>query len=212
VSPNPQLDEPRTAVGDVLPDACVGLAIGDVAERSAIDPGQDPPVDDEVIDAFGKRVVPAADGHLLRPCGEIGVGGLAIIEVGPDAVVWLSELAVKVAQDDEWPRPLCRRVNPALEEAQAAIAPDTQRLKAWMAHDCEPALKGKTGILLSIQRTLGTVIDVHVIDLQIDDPTEGRLTIDLLDRQDIRVEEPHVAADALIIRGDAFDGRVRLGT
>jgi hypothetical protein len=35
-------------VRNVIPHRCVGLAVGDLAERAAIDPGHDPPVDDEV--------------------------------------------------------------------------------------------------------------------------------------------------------------------
>jgi hypothetical protein len=76
------------------------------------------------------------------------------------------------------------------------------------APDSEPALPGKSGVLLSVQRPFGAVIDVHVIDLRIHHPTDGRLTVDLLDGEDVRVEEPHVASDALIIRGGTLDGRV----
>jgi hypothetical protein len=63
-------------VGELVPDGFIGLAVSDLAERGAIDPGQHPPVDDEVIDEFGERVVPAAEGHVLRQRGEVGVGGL----------------------------------------------------------------------------------------------------------------------------------------
>jgi hypothetical protein len=48
--PNPQLDEHGTVVGELIPHRFVGLAVGDVAEGRAIDPGHDPLVDDEVID------------------------------------------------------------------------------------------------------------------------------------------------------------------
>jgi hypothetical protein len=92
--------------------------------------------------------------------------------------------------------------------AQAAIAADIERLKVGLAHDREPAFEGKASILLPVQRPFGAVVDVHVIHIRIHHPTEGRLAIDPLDRQDIRIEEPHVTPDALIIRGGALDGRV----
>jgi hypothetical protein len=40
-----------------------------------------------VINEFGKSVVPAADRHVLRQRGEVGVGRLAIIKVGPHLVI-----------------------------------------------------------------------------------------------------------------------------
>jgi len=89
--PDPQLDEHGTVVGELIPHRFVGLTVGDVAERRAIDPGQEPPVDHEVIDELGERMVPAAHGHVLRERGEIGIGWLAIIEVSPDTVVCSSD-------------------------------------------------------------------------------------------------------------------------
>jgi hypothetical protein len=91
-----------------------------VTKRGAIDPGQDPPVDDEVIDELGERIIPATDGHLLRQRGEIGGSGLAVVEVGPDPVVRLGEPAIEVAQHDErcWPRG--HRIDPALQEGTCA--------------------------------------------------------------------------------------------
>jgi hypothetical protein len=82
-------------VGELIPDGFVGLAVGHLAEGAAIDPGQDPPVDDEVVDELRERIVPTADRHLLREHGEIGVGGLTIVQVGPDLVVRLREAAVE---------------------------------------------------------------------------------------------------------------------
>jgi hypothetical protein len=61
-----------------------------------------------VINELREHVVPAADGHVLRHSGEIGVGGLAIVEVGPHLVVQLIEAAVEVPQDNERQRPLRR--------------------------------------------------------------------------------------------------------
>jgi hypothetical protein len=82
-------------VRELIPHRFVGLAEGDLAEGGAIDPGQHPPVDDEVIDELRERIVPATDGHLLRERGEIGIGELAIIEVAPDPVPRLIESAGK---------------------------------------------------------------------------------------------------------------------
>jgi hypothetical protein len=75
--PDPQLNEHRTVVRKLIPDGFVGLAVGNVAEGGPIDPGQDSLVDTDVIDDLGKRIVPAAHGHLLRERGKVGVGGLA---------------------------------------------------------------------------------------------------------------------------------------
>jgi hypothetical protein len=75
--PNPQLNQHRTVVRELIPHRFVSLAGGDLAERAAIHPGQDPLVNHEVIDELGERMIPAADGHVLRHRGEIGVGGLA---------------------------------------------------------------------------------------------------------------------------------------
>jgi hypothetical protein len=83
---DPQLDEHRAVVGELIPDRLVGLAVGDVPERGAIDPGQHPPVDDEVVDELGERIVSATHGHVLRERGEIRVGGLTIVEVGSHPV------------------------------------------------------------------------------------------------------------------------------
>jgi hypothetical protein len=95
--------------------------------------------------------------------------------------------------------------------AQTAIAADIERLEVGLAHNREPALEGKAGVLLPVKRTFGTVVDVDVIDIRIHHPTESRLAIDLLDRQDVRVEEPYVAPDALVIYTHAAHRRVRLG-
>jgi hypothetical protein len=46
--PDPQLDEHQTVGEELTPDGCVGLAGGNLAKQGAIDPGQDPPVDDEL--------------------------------------------------------------------------------------------------------------------------------------------------------------------
>jgi hypothetical protein len=100
-------------VGEPISDRLVGLAVGDVAERGAIDPGQHPPVDDEVVGELGDGMIPAADGPVLRPRGAIGVGRLAIIQVGPDPVVRLPEAAVEVPEHDERHSPRCGRVDPA---------------------------------------------------------------------------------------------------
>jgi hypothetical protein len=51
---------------------------------------------------------------------------------------------------------------------------------------------------------------VHVRDLGIPHPAEGRLAIDLLDGEDVGGEEPHVAADALVIDGGALHRRIGL--
>jgi hypothetical protein len=83
---NPQLDEHRTVVRELIPHPLVSLAVGDLAEGRAINPGQNPPVDDDMVNELGERVVPAAHGHLLRQRGEIGVGGVAIVQVGPHSV------------------------------------------------------------------------------------------------------------------------------
>jgi hypothetical protein len=81
--PNPQLDKYRTVVGELIPDGFVGLPIGDLAERGAIDPGHHPTLDNNMIDEFHERIVPATDGHLLRQRGEIGVGPLAAASIQP---------------------------------------------------------------------------------------------------------------------------------
>jgi hypothetical protein len=94
--------------------------------------------------------------------------------------------------------------------AQAAVAADIERLKIGLAHDREPALDRKAGILLAIQRTLRAVVRMHVVDVGIHDPTQSRLAVDLLDGEDVGVEEPHVAAYPVIIRGGAFHRRIGL--
>jgi hypothetical protein len=44
-----------------------------------------------VINKLGERIVPAANGHVLGECREIGIGGLAIIEIGPKwSLGWVS--------------------------------------------------------------------------------------------------------------------------
>jgi hypothetical protein len=77
--PDPQLDEHRIVVGNLISDGFVGLAVSDLTEGRAIDQGQDPPLDDNIINELGERIVPAADGHLLSERGEIGVRRLAIV-------------------------------------------------------------------------------------------------------------------------------------
>jgi len=114
--PNPQFNEHRTVVEELSPHRFVGLAVGHLAEGGAIDPGQDPPVDDDMINELGEFIVPAADRHVLRQRGEIGVGGLAIVQVSPDPVPRLIEPAVEVPQDDERRWPLRRLVDPALQD------------------------------------------------------------------------------------------------
>jgi hypothetical protein len=94
--PDPQLDEHRVVVRDLFPYRSVRLAVGDMAERGAIDPGQHPPVDDDVIDELSECVVPAADRHVLRDRGEVGVGRLAIVALGLHLVMRHVELAVEV--------------------------------------------------------------------------------------------------------------------
>jgi hypothetical protein len=42
---------------------------------------------------------------------------------------------------------------------------------------------------------------MEVIDIRTRRPTEGGLALDLLNGEDIGVEEPHIAADALALRG-----------
>ena len=208
LSPDPQLDEHQAVVGEFCPHGCVGLAVGDLAKGAAIHLRQDPPVDDEVIDELREHVVAAAHGHLLRERGEIGVRGLAIIQVGPDVVIRLMESAVKVPQHNERRRSLSCRVDPAFQDghlrqqcltggagrgvletaalemdrheldrlpvmgeidqgaiAQAPIAPDIQRLEVRLANHREPALQGKTGVLLPVQRPFGAAVDVHVVDI-----------------------------------------------
>jgi hypothetical protein len=89
--------------------------------------------------------------------------------------------------------------------AQAAIAADVERLEVGLARDGEPTLDREASVLLAVQRPLGTVIDVNVIDLGIHHPAEGLFTIDLLDGEDVGVEEPHIAAHPVIIRGGTCD-------
>jgi hypothetical protein len=62
-----------------------------------------------------------------------------------------------------------RQVDPSAI-AQPAIAPDIEGLEIGLAHDREPALICKAGILLPVQRTFGTVIDVHAIHIKIHHP------------------------------------------
>jgi hypothetical protein len=96
-----------------------------------------------------------------------------------------------------------RQIDPS-PIAQAAIALDIQRLEIRLAHHRESMLKRKAGVLLSVQRAFGTVIDVHVVQICIHHPMEGGLAVDFLDRQDAVVEEPHATPDALIILGCTF--------
>ena len=127
--PDPPLDEHRTVVGELIPHRFVLLTIGHLAERGAIDPGHDPPVDDEVIDELRERIVPAAHGHLLGERGEIRIGRFAIVEVGPDLVIRLIEPAVEVPQRDERPWLLRRFVDPAFQDG----------------HLCQQCLAGRAG-------------------------------------------------------------------
>jgi hypothetical protein len=69
-----------------------------------------------VIDELRKFVVPATDGHVLRHGGEVGLGGLAVIELGPDPATRLVEAALEVLQHDERGRPLGRRGDSALHD------------------------------------------------------------------------------------------------
>jgi hypothetical protein len=102
---DPQLHEHRAVVGELIPHGCIGLAVRDLAERRAVDPGQDAPVDDDVINKSGKRVVPAGDGHVLCQRGEVGVGRVAVVEIRPHLVMGLGEAAVEVPEHDERQRP-----------------------------------------------------------------------------------------------------------
>ena len=47
--PNPQLDDQWAVVGNLIPEHMIGLAVGHLEERGAIDPGHHPPVHDDVI-------------------------------------------------------------------------------------------------------------------------------------------------------------------
>ena len=58
--PDPHLHEQRTLDRELIPHRLILLAVGHMAERDAIDPGQDPPVSDEMINELGERVVPSA--------------------------------------------------------------------------------------------------------------------------------------------------------
>jgi hypothetical protein len=78
-SPNPQLNQHRAVVGECFPHRFVGLPIGEVAEGGAIDSRQRPAVNDNMINKFCERVVPATHRHVLGQRGEIGIGGLTII-------------------------------------------------------------------------------------------------------------------------------------
>jgi len=91
----------------------------------------------------------------------------------------------------------------------ASSVSQAELVEAFLAHDLESTLDRKAGILLPVQHAFGTVVDVHVIDIRIHHPTEGRLAIDLLDRQDVGVEEPHIAPYPLIICGGAFHRGIR---
>jgi hypothetical protein len=114
--PHPQLDEHRTVIGELVPHRFVGLPVGDLPGRAAIDPGQRPRIDDNVINELREGIVPAAHGHLLRECGEIGVGRLAVVELGPDAVARLIEPPVEVAEHDEGGRPPGRRIDLSFQD------------------------------------------------------------------------------------------------
>jgi hypothetical protein len=103
-------------VGELIPHGFVGLPRGELAKRATIDPGHYPSVDDDVIDELGEHIVPAAHGHILCECHEVGVGWLAIVEVDPDLVVRPIEAAVEVPQHDERCWALGRRVDPTLED------------------------------------------------------------------------------------------------
>jgi hypothetical protein len=83
-------------VRELISHRLVGLAVGDLMEGHPINPGQDPPVADDVTDKLGERVVPATDGHALPERGEIGVERIANVEIGPDPVDGLIEPALEV--------------------------------------------------------------------------------------------------------------------
>jgi hypothetical protein len=96
VLPHLQLDDHRAVIREFFPDGCVGLAVSHVAKGGAIDPGHHPPVDDDVVNEVGKWVVPTADGHVLRHRREVGVSGLAIVQLGPHLVMGPVQPAVEV--------------------------------------------------------------------------------------------------------------------
>jgi len=97
-------------VGELVLDRLIGLALGDLAEGGTVDPGQLPPVDDDVVDALGEGVIPAADRHVLGQRGEVGVRRLAVVEVGPDSLIGLGDAAVEVPEHDGRQRSLRRHV------------------------------------------------------------------------------------------------------
>ena len=114
--PDPQLDLHRAVVRELVPHRRIRLAVGDLAEGGAVDPGPHPPLDDDVVDELGEGVVPAADRHVPGQRGEVGVDRLAVVEVGPHPVVGLGDAAVEVPDYDERHRPLGGRVDLALQD------------------------------------------------------------------------------------------------
>jgi hypothetical protein len=133
--PDSQLDEQQTVVRDLIPDRFISLSVGDMTEGGAIHPAQDPRVDDNVINELGKRIIAATDGHVLRERGEVGIGGLAIIQVGPDLVVRLGEPAVKVPQDGE-PVTSCASGPTSMPAACRLIAASFRGSADWERGSC----------------------------------------------------------------------------
>jgi len=133
--------------------------------------------------------------------GEIGVGGLAIVEVGPDHIMRQGEAPVEIAKNNERMWPMGGMINPSLKNrdlcqqfgtvlrvrrgvvdtatfqrdghqldrvaivgeidpravTQAAIPARIERGKVCLLRDHEPALEGKTGVLLAVEPPSGTV-------------------------------------------------------
>ena len=70
-------------------------------------------------------------------------------------------------------------------------------------------MKAKPVFCWPFSDPLGRSSHVYVVDVRVHDAAQRLLAVHLLHGEDVGVEEPHIAAEALVIHGGAGDGRVR---
>ena len=89
--------------------------------------------------------------------------------------------------------------------AQSAIA-DIEGRNIRLRLNSEALLVGKPGVLLAIHSArFGSLGDNYIIDVGVDDALERFFTVDLLNGEDVRIEQPYVTADAGIIDRRTLD-------
>ena len=74
-----------------------------------------------MVDELRELVVVATNRHVGRDRCEIGIRGLTIVQLGPNAVAGLVDPAIEVTEDNEGVWANCGFVNPAFQ-VQALVS------------------------------------------------------------------------------------------